>query len=359
MSDTTAPHAPSDRPAARSRRRTLSRVVKGLVSLAFFLVLFRFVRATDFAAMVRRIDPLFFLLSLAIVPVMIGTSCLKWKLLLDLQGHRAGFWFLMRCYLVGYYFSNLLPSNVGGDVVRSWYAGRRIGSQGHAAVSVFLERFIGILLLLALVVVAPLLRPGLYRLPTIWVPAIGAVGLLLLFAGMLALRDPLGRGFGLLHRLAARLGSPAVERLAAKLHGRAVTFGAKLADGVRGLRRDPGALLAVAGLTVLFYALAGVNVWLAFRTFRAEPSLLEVASVLPTSMTVAMVPVTLGSLGIAEGSYVYFYGLLGMAPAASLAMALLLRFKMILAGTVGFLFHLAHRHEEGTPPPPERGETAV
>jgi uncharacterized membrane protein YbhN (UPF0104 family) len=60
---------------------------------------------------------------------------------------------------------------------------------------------------------------------------------------------------------------------------------------------------------------------------------------------VAMIPITLGNLGIAEGSYVYFFGLLGMSSELTLAMGLLLRLKIIMLGAIGMLAQAGERLE--------------
>ena len=328
-------------------------ILKAAVSAAFLYLLYRVVRGHDFAGIVRGADPVYFALSLAIIPVLLATSCAKWKVLLDAQGCRVPFLFLIRVYLIGYYFSNLLPSMVGGDIVRLYYAGKRVGSHGHAAASIFLERFTGILLLLALVAFAPLIRPALYRHPAVWIPALGAAGLFAALLLMVRMRDPFTRIFdAAAHgagRWTDRARSPAVKRVLRKVEAglrrmlaKAESFHLKLATGAAVLRTDRAVLWKVIALTVLFYLLAGVNVWFAFQTFTRAPPVWDVISVLPTAMLVAMIPITLGSLGITETSYVFYFGLLGMPVAQTVAMALLMRLKLILLGVVGLVAYLAH-----------------
>lgn len=336
--------------------RNISRLIKAAVSAAFFYLLYRWVRGHNFADIVRNADPLYLVLSLLIVPVMVSTSCAKWKVLLDAQGCAVPFRYLIKCYLIGYYFSNILPSNVGGDIVRLYYAGKRIGSHGHAAASVFLERFTGILLLLALVIFAPLLHPSLYRHPAVWIPALGAAGLLVLFALMLRVRNPFTWFFKAASNWTGkRLSGEATGRVPAfrktllrfdtlfqRMIRKAESFHDKLALGASVLRTDRRVLIKVIVLTFLFYMLAGVNVWLAFRTFGSAPPVWEIISVLPTAMTVAMIPITLGSLGITETSYVFFFGLIGMLNVNTAAMALFLRIKLIFLGLLGLFVYLSH-----------------
>lgn len=337
-----------------------ARYLKAIVSVAFFVLLFKLVRAHDFLDMLRRIDPRFFWLSIAMSPVMIMTSCLKWKALLDLQGTPIRFIHLMRIYFIGYYFSNLLPSNVGGDVARSYYAGRLIGSQSHAAVSVFIERFTGLILLLVMVLVLPLFDRNLYTHAAILVPAAGALGLLILFLWILRYTRPLSALFAFMlglalvfQKFADRARSAFLQKMSGgvaarveRLRLKADTFHDKLTTAIACLRKQPLTFLWVIVLTFAFYALAWLNVSLAFMAFGVEVPFWRIAVVLPTAMTVAMVPITLGSLGIAEGSYVFYFGLMGVAPAATLVMGLFLRFKMILSGLAGLILYLTHQAEK-------------
>ncbi len=327
------------------------RWLKGAVSAAFFLVLLRWMRRHDIGAHLRGADPIFLAASFMIVPVMVSASCLKWQVLLRAQGHRVPFRSLMAYYLVGYYFSNLLPSMVGGDVVRWLYAGRHIGSLGHAAASVFLERVTGIVFLLAMVVVLPALNGGLYRHPAIWIPAVGAIGLL---ASMVVAMSLPARARSLATAIADRLelASPSAgTRSAGRLRRWAVrglrkadSFFDRVAAGWAVLRRDRRVLAQVVMLTLAFYALAVLNVWLAFRTFGPAPSPAHILAVLPTALTVAMIPITLGSLGITETSYVFYFGLLGVSAGHTGLMALFLRAKLILVGLVGGAVYVLRGH---------------
>lgn len=349
---------------ARRRERGMkitSRQIKAVVSIAFLAMLFGIVRKGEFAALFRRIDPLYFVLSFVIAAAQISTSCLKWQVLVNLyQQQKASFGFLMKNYLIGYYFTNLLPSNVGGDVVRSYYAGRHIGSQTHAAISVFIERFTGMMYLLFLVVVAPLFRSGLYPRLSIVIPALGGVALLVAFVWMARMERPLAKIVDVIIRVLRffrSMGGPFGSALAVKMIDRlegfchrllkkAESIHEKLTLTVNCLKQDWKAFLAVLVLTVLFYALTWVNVKWAFRTFGVSVSLVDIAALLPTAMIVGSIPITLGSLGIVEGSYVFYFRLVGVDPAATLAMGLFLRFKLIVVGIIGFLIYLTYPHEK-------------
>lgn len=320
--------------------------------MAFFIWLFLTVQKNDFLRIFRQFDPLHFTLSFVLMLAMIVISCWKWKVLLDVQGDRLAFHFLMRTYFIGYYFSNFLPSSAGSDVARSYYVGRLSGSQTRAAVSVFMERVTGLFLHLVLVIVAPLFNPGLYQHPAIIAPALCALGMLLLLVlvGMIEqpmrIPDQLVRSlFGWENHSVDTVGRSAGERLYDKGHAVIETFHEKLGEVVRALLKEKRRGFQVIALTLLFYGMTFVNVYWAFKTFGVAPSFVGVASVVPTIMLLFMIPVSLGNLGLAEVSYVFYYSLIGIQPAVSLVMALFIRFKIIVASVIGFGFYLAHKPE--------------
>ena len=329
-------------------RRKASAVWKLLVSVLFFALIFRMVRGPEFLAMVHQIRLRYVVLSLVVSGAMIAVSCLKWFLLVRQQEGSISYFRLLRLYFIGYYFSALLPSTVGGDVVRSFYAGRDMSSQSGAAVTVLVERLTGLVLLLLLVLFAPLLVPGLYGKPAFFIPSIGAAGVLVTLLVLLRLRQPLKRAIDAFEAADARATKGPGRSLAGRLgvlltrlREATLRFHQKLTIALRVLRDTPRLLVPVAGLTVLFYMLTWLNVYVAFLAFDVDPSLRSVIAVVPTSMIVSMIPIApMASLGLAEGAYVYYFSLVGVPGAASLAMGLLIRGKLLLIGLIGLVCHL-------------------
>jgi len=340
-------------------RKSTRYLVKAGISVAFFWMLFSYVQGNELAAMLDRIDWLYFILSFLLVPVMLSVSCLKWKMLLDVREPRIPFLTLIRIYLIGYFFSNLLPSNVGGDVVRSYYTGRLINSQSYSAVCVFVERFSGVLLLILLVIFAPLLRPHLYSSPYVIIPAMAALVMLFIIGWVWSVREPLklpekmmNMFFAGLRKVAEKSGGRVLPRalLSCENFGHALfrkltRFHEDLIGAVNVIRKDGVLLAKLIVITVFFYFLTWVNVYVSFLAFGVHPDFLAVCALVPVIMFAAHLPVTLlGNLGYFESVFVFYFVLIGIPPAETLAMGLLLRLKMMCLGVFGYLVYLLYKY---------------
>jgi len=338
----------------KNRRKII--FVKAAVSAAFFFILFSFVQRNELVSVFSGVNWFFFISSFLLAIVMLMVSCMKWKVLLDASGQRLNYFTLMRIYLIGYFFSNLLPSTVGGDVIRSYYVGRLIDNQASAATSVFLERFTGMLFLLVLVIVAPLMQPELYRNPFVYIPVIGATFLLLLVCWIWKVKESLLLLDMIMQRVFVTLNRWSLwsrikwiqqllfwtEKIYIEVLKRLRKFKTELQASLAAIRNDRWTILFLVILTVVFYLLTWVNVYICFLAFGVHPGFISTSSLVPTIMFVGQLPLTLlGNMGYIESVFVFYFLQIQIPVAASLAMGLLLRVKMLWLGIIGYLVYLS------------------
>ncbi|MBU1568780.1 MAG: flippase-like domain-containing protein [Proteobacteria bacterium] len=340
--------------------KTLQTVFKLIISLAFFSVLLSFVRGNELVAVFQKISWLWFVFSFIVTVIMLLASCAKWKIILDLKSKQLSYWELLKIYLIGYFFSNILPSTFGGDVVRSYYAGRIIENQTYAAVSVFVERFSGVFFLFLLAAIAPFFRIELLSNPYLYVPA--CVGLicsaiivwLCLAKNPFVVPNKLAKGiFSFLRLLTAKryyqsLVKPVliIENLYYKILDRLKKLKAEMQVAVDAVKNNQQFVLRLICLTLCFYILTWVNVYTAFRAFHVEVNILAICALVPAIMLVAQVPVTLlGNLGYYESVFVFYFLLVGVDGAETLAMGLFLRLKMLSIGGFGFFVYMVYRQK--------------
>lgn len=329
-------------------------------SIAFFSILLSFVKGNDLLEVIKQVDPFYMGVSFFVTFMMLIASCAKWKIVLDLKEKKVPFTELLKIYMVGYFFSNMLPSTVGGDVVRSFYAGRIIENQAYSAVSIFVERFSGILFLFVLVIIAPVLQPQLYKSAYILFPACGGIFFLFIVLWVFLAKNPFaipnmlaGKIFNVLSHVAQKIGIQLfiviVEKIEAfyqKILEKLQKFREELQVATKAIKNDKQFLFRIIYLTVLFYVLTWVNVYTAYRAFGVEVDFIQICAIVPAIMLVAHVPVTLlGNLGYFESVFVFYFMLVGIGGAETLAMGLFLRLKTLTMGIVGFGVYLVYKQK--------------
>lgn len=122
-------------------------------------------------------------------------------------------WQLAGFYYIGMYFSLMLPTTVGGDVVRAWYLDGGSGRKLSAFGACFLDRLNGLLVLISIACLATLLCP--LPLPD-WIPwtvagvALGAFGGVALLPLLARWNGPGGDAFKRVHATVSLLRSPRI-----------------------------------------------------------------------------------------------------------------------------------------------------
>jgi hypothetical protein len=290
------------------------------------------------ADIARETQSVYLLPFVGIVVVMFWVSCLKWRLFL--RGHAADLPMrrLMTLYVIGYFFNNFLPSNVGGDAVRSYMLGRHIESQGRAFSTVFLERFAGLLAMVSMAVGAYLLSPALRTEPLIrW-------SIILMGGATAGIALVIWRPTIVTKMLTPFRAFESVESMITKLvrvHGYVSHF-----------RDEKMVLVRAMGYSYVFYLLAAINVYIGGLLLGVQSSLPQLFVVTPIVMLIAAVPITLNGLGTREWAFSVYLASAGTTPEQGLAIALALRAQTIFLSAVGGILFLvdSSRNRVETPP---------
>lgn len=68
----------------------------------------------------------------------------RWTLLMRVQSIHIGFLAALRLHFLGIFYNNCLPTSVGGDFLRAWYVTTHTDKRLEAALTVFIDRAIGL-----------------------------------------------------------------------------------------------------------------------------------------------------------------------------------------------------------------------
>ena len=266
------------------------------------------------------------LLSVVLLPLMDLSSSFKWYLLSRACDFSVSLWRLYAYYIVGRFFSLVLPSSIGGDVVRVHELGRHTGRYADSAAIVFVERFSGLAVLVMLAVVAVAVNLRTFDMPWLTLSlAIGAIGV-----GFVCWVIIDHRPYNFVSKVAGeRL--PLVSLVLNKI--------GKLRSAILVFREKPEALWIAIVNSLIFYFLAILNVWVSTLAFDDSVKFSTMFVAVPVIMFIMNLPFSIGGIGLTEFAYSFTFGLFGIAPSVALSTIVLMRIKTLLAAGLGSLIY--------------------
>ncbi|HEX5947391.1 MAG TPA: lysylphosphatidylglycerol synthase transmembrane domain-containing protein [Acidimicrobiales bacterium] len=304
------------------RKQAVSLGVRLVVSALMLVVLIAKVPSFDLADLVPEWS-LAAGLWLAIAAVFtlagIALSALRWQKVLEALEIRTKLPRLMSHNLAGQFVSNVLPTTIGGDVLRVSRLSRETGEPPGTFASVVLERLTGWLVLPVITIVGFAVNPGLRQLGSATRVALAlALGTLVLLVGVLAAAG------------SARIGG----RFATNSGWRRFVGAVHL--GIERLRTHPGAAanVLVAGFAYqLALVLAAVA---AAQALGLRPAgLTALLAFFPAVLIAQVLPISMSGLGVREGAFVLFLGPLGVASEQAIALGLLLYLLNLVVSLLG------------------------
>jgi uncharacterized protein (TIRG00374 family) len=261
----------------------------------------------------------------------------RWWLLLRTQGVHINIWAAIRLHFLGLFYNNAMPGSIGGDLVRAWYVTKHTERKFEAVLSIFVDRFVGL--------VSSLIMAGFCYFVLLHGQKLGVGGggdstpaesghkvwviwvlVILGLVGILGILTPAGR------RLAAKVWEQGLK-LAKKLWTAAVIYS-----------RSPLTILAVFGLTFMLQGLVITGFWLIGRRIEIEVSLKYYFVFFPLTWGLGAIPVSVGGAGVVEGGLVGLFKLAGVKPVKALAIALIQRAVWIVAALPGAWIHWTGGH---------------
>lgn len=280
-----------------------------------------------FADLWRSVDWLLVTVSILVALIQNFVSVFKWRVVVIAKRLKGSIYELLKFLYVGRLYNLILPTSMGGDVIRVYRLGKVNDNMERAAASVFVDRFTGMLLLLILAALSVLMS---FR---------GSGHLFVLsLAFVLGVVVVLGWGAvdsriaGCMERSAERLSNRFFLKIAEKFRS--------FQTSIRDLRGNRRFFVGIGVYSVLFYCLAVVNVWTSALAFDWQVALMDMVIAVPIIMLVMNLPVSIGGLGLMEASYTVGFELLGYSAELGLTTALLMRAKTLIDALIGGIFEL-------------------
>ncbi len=317
-------------------RDKLITLLKIVVSLGLIAFVFSRIHLEQVLVQLGRAQPLLFILALAFFIVAIVVNGAKWQVLLRAQGVQVPFGAVLRFIFVGFFFNLFLPAGVGGDVMRGFGLARYTDRAADAAVSVIVDRVIGLMGYMTTAVVAAIVAvnfTGHTELRQVeWVAMIALVVLALGF-GMLISRR--------LRLLIARLFEISFLAPLRPLWDR-------ISDAFGAYRFRYKSLLLAFGIGLLGIACTTLLNWLLSQSMGGLMSIEAISLFNPLIALVQTVPISIGGIGVNQTAYPFFFSLAGVPTDHALAVSILMQLVTILGGLPGALIWLLGRRGQPT-----------
>ncbi|MCS6806707.1 MAG: lysylphosphatidylglycerol synthase transmembrane domain-containing protein [Acidobacteriota bacterium] len=316
--------------------------LKMVVSAALLFVVLRRVEAAQLRAILHQAH-------VGYLAIAVGLYCLgqlmcayRWKILMQPVGLNLSYGQAASLYFLGMFFNLFFPTMVGGDVVKVYYVTREGSDVPRATASVLMDRISGLCALLLLAVVVA----GVADVRFLQTPLLPPLlGIFLLFGAAT---------FTLFHEPAYRWLASLFERWRVR---RLVNLTEQFHQAFASYRQSVAPVIFAVVLSLVFdvalisfaYVAAAAIGWpVAFKYF---------CVFIPLIALIGMIPITVYGFGLREYSFVFFFSQVGMSQEASLLLAFLFFFIVVVASLPGAIIYVVYRTSGAALPIPKTPHT--
>jgi uncharacterized membrane protein YbhN (UPF0104 family) len=306
-------------------------------------------RWTNLTEIFRRMNPWIFTVATVVFAAGNVIAALRWWLLLRTQSIFIGLWAAVKLFFLGWFYNNFMPSSVGGDLVRAWYVTKHTDKKFEAALSVFVDRGIGMAGTLAIAAFyylfffrrqvgahTPVFRQedaggsflksiAGYKMVGFWLLVVVAV-ILVAFLSLARGRMTLAKTWSF-----TRVYGLKIIR---KLKTAAVIYCSR-----------PMTMLMVFVITILMQLMVIAGFWFLGVNLGADVSIKYYFLFFTLIWLVGVLPVSIGGAVVMEGGLAYlFVRFAAVGPEVALALALCQRIIWMLTSLPGAAVHLSGTH---------------
>lgn len=292
---------------------------KALVGVALLVILFAKIDLHQFWVAFEKADPVRCTLGFILFGLM-GLAE-SFRLMVTLSSYSVRFATALYLYLVGMFFANFMPGNLGAEVYRVYFLSRLEPGLSRPIALMFLLRMTGLGVLLLLLLsylpfhvgeLAGLLSDRIsLRLPG-GHPALYAIALVTVLAACFFLsRTAFGRS--------------ACEKIGAAI--------GKFVEALTAL-----SLLRYLGIVLLSLVVHGFRMFFFYMfvsAFGIDMNFLDLIPVAALVVFASLLPISFASLGVREGAIVGGLYLFGVPQGVALAVAVLARFSLLVVSLLG------------------------
>lgn len=310
-------------------RERIKALIKIIISVGLIVWLFSRIDVGDVVAMLRGANIWLVIAGMLLYTGAILCNAFKWGVLLRAQKIKAPWRVVVQYTFVGVFFNNFLPANVGGDVMRGYGLSEYIQRRADAAVSVVVDRLIGLMALSSMAAVSALVVFLLPQQPMAMSDLLPIAGIAVLATGGLATVIGLmlsRRSRALIGRLLRRFSF--LEPL--------IPIYEKLSTAIGAYRHRADALALAYGIALGTWVFSNLTQWVLAQALSGEGiPLLYIFLINPIIGLALLIPISIGGLGVNQNLFPALYSRVGIPTALAVSVSLLLQLTIYVTSLPG------------------------
>jgi uncharacterized protein (TIRG00374 family) len=276
--------------------------LKLIVSSTFLYIVLSRTGAGQVFSYLKTIHPAAFISAVFLYLFAQFMSAVRWKLLVV---NTIGMKKLFSLYMIGAFFNTVLPGLVGGDAVKAFYLYRATGKGSLALASIFMDRYVGFMMLIIIcTIMFPFGFSYFHNSPVLW--TFPLIVLVFIITSSLVFGIRFGKRIQVL--------SEFYDYFHSYRNQKGIILKALLISGI----------VQLSGFCAVYILAFGLKVHIPF---------LACLIFLPLIIMFAALPISISGIGIREGAFVLFFGLIGIRQDVATALSL----SWFLANTTGSL----------------------
>jgi uncharacterized protein (TIRG00374 family) len=337
------------------KNRHISHIVRIAIAVAALYFAFKGESVRDIAKIFANLNLFIFVYALGLLFAGQIVFVLRWLVLLRAQEIRVAYWPALKLHLLGLFYNNCLPGSVGGDVLRAWYVTMHTDKKIEAALSVFVDRVVGLVCTVVMIFLAYWLIPvegsgAQLHFGTEFDLVSISVKLLLVFLAMVVLTAAV-----IAFMYANRRLRPVLFKYAFILAIRWKLWAGRIITAVKIYCCRPFTLLLAIVLSFICQVMPIYGLYLVGKDLGIESHIKYYYIFFPLSWIIGIIPISVGGAGVMELGLKGLFGKVAqVTETQGLILALAQRLTWLLVSIPGVIIHISGKHLPGDDKPTER-----
>ncbi len=301
-----------------------------LISFLLLYLILKDANINEIIKSIKSANLTLLIIAFSLHAIGLTVSAIRWKMLLKSLNVKSKISYLVKSYLVATFFNHFIPSTIGGDSVRAYDSYRLGKDKTKGFVVVMIDRFLGLLALLFLVIGSTFFSVEISsQVPslTLWILffslAAGMVLSLVLWPPMKLFEKLRNRP----NKIIAKIGS--------------ILY--KVGSAFSQFSNNKKVLLKSLALSFLLQANVIFYYYLISVSLGFDVHIINFSLIIPLTIFVLMIPISVNGIGLRENVLYFFFSFFGIAKTQVIAFAWIEFSMLLVLGIIGGIVYVLRK----------------